>query len=149
MRIEAQDAKAWAEPSKFPTLSLDEDHLNALETEIFARLNAVYDTTAWTDPDTTPAIVKVIISKLYVSWKYKQSFAEDLDQGNRYAYELEDNANMLMTGLIDGTIDIPGEVPINVTGSPSFYPTDASSAQEPTYYDSSLGPAQFSMGRVF
>lgn len=149
MRIEAQDAKAWAEPSKFPSIQLDEDFLDALETEILVKLNAVYDTSTWLDPDTTPAIVKVIIAKLYVSWKYKRAFAEDLDQGNRYAYELEDNAGALIDGLLDGTIDIPGEVPVNASGSPSFYPTDASSAAEPTYYDTSLGPNQFSMGRVF
>lgn len=148
-RIVAQDAKGWAEPTKMVVAQLDEDLLSALETEILTRLNAVYNTSAWTNDTNTPAIVKVVIAKMYVSWKYKQSFAEDLDQGNRYAYELEDNAKAILEGLLDGTIDIPGETPINESGQPAFYPTDASSAMCPTDYDSSLGPAHFSMGRVF
>jgi hypothetical protein len=148
-RIDAQMAQGWAERYKLPVEQLDEDLLDAVETEVLALIAAAYDTTTWVDVSTTPRIVQVVISKMYVSWLYKRSFAEDQDQGNRYAYELQNNANMLIEGLRDGTIDIPGVTPVISAGEPSFYPTDASSSQESTYYDPSLGPAQFSMGKVF
>jgi hypothetical protein len=61
---------------------------------------------------------------------------------------LKENAGMLIQGLIDGTIEIPG-VPPTSSPNPSFYPNDASSALEPTLEDPSLGPARFSMGKVF
>jgi hypothetical protein len=148
-RITPDDAQGWAESTKLTLSSLDASLLNQIEEEVIGRLNSVYTTSGWTDSTNTPALVKVIISKLYVAWFYDRQYSENQSEGNDYAILLRANAEMLMTGLIDGTIDLP-DVPVAGSGlGPAFYPNDASSAMEPTPEDPSLGPAKFSMGKVF
>jgi|SRR6185369_4903457 len=148
-RITPTDAQGWAESTKLSLSTLDVSLLDQIEAETLARIASAYDTTTWLDPTTTPKIVKVIIAKLYVAWFYDRQYSENQDQGNDYAAMLRTNAEMLITGLINGTIDIPGVTPVGSAGGPAFYPNDASSAQEPTSDDPSLGPAKFSMGKVF
>jgi hypothetical protein len=147
--ITPNDAQGWAESTKLVVSSLDASLLEQIESEIIARLNSIYNTTAWTTPNTTPRVVKTIIAKTYVAWFYDRQYSENQEQGNDYAAMLRQNAEMLMSGLIDGTIDIPGETPQGAGSGPSFYPNDASSAMEPTFDDPSLGPAKFSMGKMF
>lgn len=147
-RITPADAQGWAESTKLNVSNLDAFLVDAIETEILARLSTVYDTTVWTDNTNTPSLVKVIISKTYVSWIYDRAYSENQVEGNDYAVLLRANAEMLIIGLIQGIIDIPGVSPIG-SGVPGYYPNDASSAQLPTSEDPSLGPSYFSMGKVF
>jgi hypothetical protein len=148
-RIEAIDAQGWGEPTKLDLSTLDLYLLNQIETEVLGRLSGAFTTTTWTNSSNTPALVKVIIAKMYVSWFYDRQYSENQDEGNDYAAMLRANAEMLITGLLDGTIELPeAEAPSNA-GKPAFYPNDASSAMEPTPEDRSLGPAKFSMGKVF
>jgi hypothetical protein len=148
-RITPDDAQGWGEATKLNLSTLDASLLNQIETEIISRLNSAYDTTLWVDDLTTPDLVRVIIAKLYVAFFYDRQYSENQDEGNDYAALLRANAEMLMTGLIDGTIDIPGVPQVGSGLGASYYPNDASSALEPTTEDPSLGPARFSMGRVF
>jgi hypothetical protein len=77
-----------------------------------------------------------------------RQYSEDVGtQENTYALKLDANAEMLIAGILDGSIEIPGT--ISTTTDPAYYPTDASSAQDPTDLDPSLGPAKFSMTTVF
>lgn len=147
-RITVEEVRGWVEVTKLNVQDLDLNFLPQLETELFAKIGSVYDTTTWVDPATTPDIVRVIITKLYAGWIYDRAYSENQAESNPYAAMLKDNAAMLIQGLIDGTIEIPGVTPSSVP-NPSFYPNDASSALEPTLEDPSLGPARFSMGRVF
>lgn len=147
--ITSSDAQGWAESTKLNLSALDVSLLGQIETEVIARLNSIYTTTAWISPTTTPSVVKVIIAKMYVAWFYDRQYSENQDEGNDYAAMLRANAEMLMSGLIDGTIGIPGETPTGAGSGASFYPNDASSALSPTFDDPSLGPAHFSMGKVF
>jgi hypothetical protein len=145
--ITVAEAQAWVEGTKLTLATLDsalEDHI---ATEVIVRLSSTTDTSLWLTELTTPKIVRTIISKFYVAWLYDRQYSEDIEQGNNYADRLKANAEMLMLGLLDGTIELPGVE--DVSGSPAFYPTDASSALEPTYDDPSLGPAAFSMGMRF
>ena len=146
--ITVPEVRGWLEPTKLPVNSLDLNFLPQIEVEVFARLGSVYDTTVWVDPDTTPGIVRVIITKLYAAWVYDRAYSENQGIANEYAAMLRNNAEMLLVGLIDGTIEIPGTIPIS-SPDPAFYPNDASSALSPTVDDPSLGPARFSMGKVF
>jgi hypothetical protein len=146
--ITVPEVKGWVETTKLPINQLDLNFLPQLEAEVFARLGAVYDTTLWLDPTTTPAIVRVVITKLYAAWIYDRAYSENQGVTNDYAAMLRSNAEMLITGLIDGTIEIPGVTPTS-SPDPAFYPNDASSALAPTTDDPSLGPARFSMGKVF
>lgn len=148
-RITPDDAQGWAEGTKLDLSTLDASLLNQIETEILGRLSSAYDSVLWVDDLTTPALIKVIIAKMYVSWFYDRQYSENQDEGNDYAALLRANAEALIGGLLDGTIDIP-EVPQVGSGlGASFYPNDASSALCPTYDDPSLGPARFSMGKSF
>lgn len=147
-RITLADAQGWAEGTKMTLSSLDVSLLGQLETEILSRIGSAVDTTTWIDDASTPDIVKVIIAKTYVSWVYNRQYSENQTEGNDYAALLLVNAESLIKGIIDGTIEIPDVVPIG-SGVPAFYPNDASSALEPTFDDPSLGPAKFSMGKVF
>jgi len=146
-RITAREAQAWVEGTKLTISTLDTDLLELLEEEVIQQLASITDTSIWIDSTSTPRLVRVIISKMYVAWLYDRAYSEDIEQGNNYADRLKDNAQMLMTGLLAGTIELPG-VP-DISGSPVFYPTDASSGMEPTSDDPSLGPAAFSMGMRF
>jgi len=86
----------------------------------------------------------------YAATYYERQYSED-DAGNPYATNLRAWADTLITGIVDGTIDLidePGQIsPANA--SVAFYPTDRSSSMEPTPEDRSLGPEVFSMGVVF
>lgn len=146
--ITAADAQGWGERTKLDLSTLDTDLLDQIESEVLARINSVYDTSLWISPATTPRLIRTIISKMYVSWFYDRQYSENQDEGNDYAALLRSNAEMLITGLLDGTIEIPGTT-ATTSQIASFYPNDASSAQQPTADDMSLGPAKFSMGRPF
>jgi hypothetical protein len=148
-RITLNGAQGWADRSKLTLSTLDLHLLDSIETEVISRLSSAYDTTTWLNADNTPAIVQVVICKYYVSWIYERAYSENQDSGSDYAAMLRVNAEMLISGLLDGTIDIPGVTPIGSGGGPAYYPNDASSALEPTFDDMSLGPAKFSMGKVF
>jgi hypothetical protein len=146
-RITVAMARAWAEGTKLVIDALDLDLLDHIENEVVARLNSIENTSTWIDSATTPPLVRTIITKLYVAWIYDRQYSEDIEEGSNYAERLRANAEALMLGLLDGTIELPGST--SETESPIFYPTDASSAQEPTFEDPSLGPATFSMGLRF
>ena len=86
---------------------------------------------------------------MFIAWLYRRQYSEDLgDNDASYAAQLEANANTIIVGIVDGSIEIPTE-PASNAGTPVFYPTDESSASDPTYDDPSLGPAKFSMSQVF
>jgi len=150
-RITQAEAQAWAEGTKFTvpdiTQPAQSELLAHIEEEVLARVGVVVDTTGWTTSGNTPKLVRTAISKLFVSFLYDRQYSEDVEDGNAWAARLATNAEMLITGIVDGTIEIPGIT--NDAGQPAFYPTDISSAREPTAEDPSLGPAKFSMGMIF
>lgn len=149
-RITLAEAQAWAEGTKFTISgSLATDELLAhIEEEVLRRVGVVVDTTSWVDETTTPKIVRTAISKLYVAYRYDRQYSEDImESGSAWSERLRMNAEMLITGIVDGTIEIPGTS--SEAGQPEFYPTDSSSMMQPTSSDPSLGPAAFSMGMVF
>lgn len=150
-RVTVSEIQAWLEPTKLtlgPLSATDQELLLHLEEEVLVRLTSVYTVTTWTDETNTPKIVRTIISKKFASWVVDKKYSENQEEGNDYAARLDANAEMLLTGLTENIIEIPGETASN-PNTPSFYPTDASSAMEPTRDDPSLGPARFSMGKVF
>lgn len=148
-RISVDDVKAWVENSKLDPQALDLDHLSQIEEETLARLNAVYDSTTWVDRASTPRLIQVIIAKMYTSWLYAKFYSENQSDPNLYGVKVGQNAEMLIQGILDGTILIPGLPPTNPVTA-TFYPNDASSAQCPGDNDDwSLGPAKFSMGKIF
>lgn len=147
--IALSDAQAWIEPTKL-TLSVIEPELEAqITTQIFSQLLGVFDTTAWVNPASTPAIVRSIIAMYYVAWVYDRAYSDDAE-ANAYAALLRSYADRNIAGLIAGNIELVELPDANVgVSSPSFFPNDASSAREPTQDSPSDGPPAFTMGTIF
>ncbi|MET0466940.1 MAG: hypothetical protein ABW007_27515 [Chitinophagaceae bacterium] len=151
-RVSDAEVGAWLEVTKLsiPGSGVeDSELLSHMEAEVLIRLSTVYDTSTWLDGVTTPKIVRTIISKMYASFLLDKAYSENQDGGNDYAARLQANADLLITGLVDGLITIPGIDPTVDQTEPSFYPNDASSAQRPTADDMSLGGPWFSLGQAF
>lgn len=151
MRIVLADGQAWAESTKLPFSSLDTNLLNQVETQVITKLTSCgVDTdiiATWTNPTNTPEIVKSIIAMSYVAWYYDRQYSEEQTEGNDYAALLREHAKMLLQGICDGTIEIP-DVP-SLAGKPAFFPTDESSASQPTELEPELGGPYFNMSRGF
>jgi hypothetical protein len=147
--IDIADAQAWAEAIKLPISALDANLEHSVAVTALAKLAVAFDTTSWISPGTTPDIVQQIIGMEYVAGyiNRSQSSEEDL---NEYALWLWANGEALIEGLIAGTlvIDPTDSTPEDVS-SPLYYPTDASSAQEPNPDDMSLGGPAFTMGVIW
>jgi hypothetical protein len=150
-RITLVDAQAWAENTKLPFSVLDTALLNQVEIQVIARLQSCGIDAAliatWVDVSTTPDLVKSIISMMYVAWFYDRQYSEEQTEGNDYAAMLRNHAQMLLQGVCDGTIEIP-EAP-TIGGKPAFFPTDESSAAQPTCLQPELGGPYFNMSRGF
>lgn len=146
--ISVDDVQAWVESTKLSPSALDIDQLTQIESEVFARISSVYDTSVWVDRTSTPRLIQTIVAKMYTGWMYDKFYSENQSAPNQYSQLIKANAEMLIKGILSGVIEIPGVSPANTQGA-SFYPNDASSAQSPTSEDRSLGPSKFSMGSIF
>lgn len=152
-RVTVEEVRALAERTKLTVETLDTELLNHHEGLILSRLGAQIDAATlatWINPDTTPKLVRTIISYKYFAWFYFRQYSEDVGTTeNTYAEKLDASAEMLLMGILDGSIIIP-EVPANISGI-TFYPTDASSATDPKDVpsDPSVGPAAFSMTTTY
>jgi len=147
-RITVKQAQSWSEKTKLPITDLDTDLLTQIENQVLGELSSGFDTSTWLDTLSTPPIVQQVLSMLYVSWYYNRQYSEDQEHVNVYSTLLRAEAESLIQGLLAGSVIMPG-IPASTQESPSFYPDDASSAQQPTSDDRSLGDASFSMGAVF
>lgn len=152
VRITAADAQAWVDSNKLAidaTFLANDASLEAqIENNVIARLQDVFVTTTWVDSASTPLLVRTVISMMYVAAVYRRQISQVSAQTGFRTYPdwLEQSANLLLQGLIDGTYDIGQTI---TSGQPAFYPTDSSSAMDPSTDDQSLGDAHFSMGTVF
>lgn len=96
-----------------PHTKLDtDDHTDVRELEdtakgqVFARLSGLYDTSTWAGPDSTPVLVRSIISLLVAGRVYNRQFAEESADGNSYGQRRIDEAYMLLEGIIEGHYDL-------------------------------------------
>jgi hypothetical protein len=153
MRVTLEEVRALAERTKLAITTIDTELLNHYEEEILDRLGAQIDAATiatWAGPDTTPKLVRTIISRKYFAWFYFRQYSEDVGTNeNTYALKLDASAEMLLAGILDGSIIIPGMT--TDISTITFYPTDASTATDPKDVpsDPSVGPAAFSMTTTF
>lgn len=152
-RVTVEEVRALAERTKLTVLTIDTELLNHYEEEVIDRLSAQIDAATiatWLGPDTTPKLVRTIISRKYFAWFYFRQYSEDVGTSeNTYANKLDASAEMLIAGILDGSIIIPGfTVDISTI---TFYPSDVSTATDPKDApdDPSVGPAAFSMTTTF
>lgn len=145
--ISVEDAQAWSEPTKLDLgSSLDWELEEQIASQVLGKVAQAFDTSSWLDRPTTPTVVRSIIAMYYTAWYYDRTFSSD-NEANVYAEKLRAAADAYLQNILEGLTPIDGVV--TSTGSPVFYPTDASSAMEPTVDDPSLGPPKFSMGTVW
>lgn len=148
--ITLAEVQAWLERTKLTLTSLDDSMEAQVASKVLARVASAYPTqvSSWVDYLTTPTLLRSIMAMQYAGWFYDRQYSEN-PEDNSYADRLRAEAESLLVGIIDGTVDVP-EVPgLPEITNPEFYPTDASSAARPTWEDPSLGPAKFSMGKIF
>jgi len=148
-RVTLAEIQGWLEPVKLTLPSIDAELLANLEEETLAKISTVYDVTGWTNSTNTPKLIRTIISKYYASWIMDRFYSENQDEGNDYAKRLCDNADSIVMSILNRTIIIPEVPSSSVSDAASYYPNDASSAQEPTIDNPSLGGPYFSLGRSF
>ena len=148
--ITVREAKAWADKFKLDLTALDSDLEESVASQVLARLSPAYDTSIWTNESNTPTLVRSIISMVYMAWYYQRTYSEDTDIST-YGILLLERADALIENIISGKTALVDAVPIGgaTAGTASFYPTDASSAQESTYSDPSLGGPRFTMGTIW
>jgi hypothetical protein len=138
--ITLQEAQAWGEKTKLAPAwqnGLDAALLAQVQVEVLGWVASVADTSTWIDSDSTPALVKTIIAKIYVAWLIDRQYSEDEDL-SAYATLLRTTAMALQDAILDSSVDIPGVI-VEADGLPSSYPTDTDPADGP----------YFRMDRVF
>jgi hypothetical protein len=146
--IAIQEAQAWAEKSKLDLgTALDGELEATVASQVISTIAQAYDVTSWITVATTPKLVRSVIAMMYVAWYYDRTYSEDADLSS-YGALLRERADALIVAIVAGNVVLP-ELPTTDVGSPSFYPTDASSAQSPTCDDPSLGPEKFTMGVIW
>jgi hypothetical protein len=149
MNIHFNEAQAWAERTKLDLGTSLEGWLESqVSSQVLARVAQAYDTSSWVDETTTPQLVRTIIAMRYIAWIYARTYSDNSD-GDSYSDLLLSQSDAMLQNIIDGVTVIPDEDPTSDLSEPMFYPTDVSSASEPTLEDPSLGPAKFSMGIIF
>lgn len=152
-RVTVAEVQGWLDGAKITISSLDTELIANLEEETLDRLAVAYDISGWTNNSNTPKLIRTIISKYYASWLIDRFYSENLPDLSPYAKRLCDNADMVITGVINGQIIVKDSTGTTVTPAvsrgASFYPNDNSSAQTPTLDDPSLGGPYFSLGRAF
>ena len=151
--VTVDGVQAWLEQTKLTLASLDTELEDAISTTVLARVGYAYDISGWTDVNTTPNLIRKIIAIKYAAAHYAKTYSEDSDLSD-YAVYLDKMADTLLDGVVSGAleiVDLGSGVEFESSGDPAFYPNDASSALDPRdpNFDTSVGPAAFSMGQIF
>jgi hypothetical protein len=157
--INVSDAQSFLENTKANLTSLDTTLENEWATYVLGRLadtylDPIFGIQTWIDTTTTPQLVKMAIAMLYAGWYYDRQFSEEDTGTTSYGAELRANAELLIEGIISGSILLVELLPYMAETAPVFYPTDASSTTDALLEntdcdDNSLGPPKFGMSKVF
>ena len=147
--ITLSEANAWLEPTKLTLSTIDAALEQQVVNLVYGRLANAFDTSSWVNESTTPVLVRTIIAMHYVAWTYDRTYSDDAD-ANAYARLLRQYADVNIQGLIDGNLELIESPTANDDrGKPVFFPTDASSANEPTSDRPSDGGPAFTMGTIW
>lgn len=146
--VTAQDVQNWLEPSKL-RINSDDDLVEEIHARsiVLGALQTRFDTSSWVEADSTPRLIRTIISMLVAAYRYNQAYSETLgEQSQSYADKLEERAYLLLQQVVDGqlVLEEATDGPA-VDGTLSFYPTDSSTAKD----DEEDAGIMFTMGRKF
>lgn len=152
--IEVADIQQWLENTKLDVSSIDAALEITCQEEVYGRLATKYDVTSWVDVNTTPELVKIIVSMLYAGRLWNRTFQSSSSKAGGYGDKLIARADMLLQGVMEGLYDIVdtmGETasPTSEEG-PSFFPDDSATelaVTDPTHEDAA--PRGITMGQMF
>lgn len=156
--ITTSQVQTWLESTKLTITSLDAGLEAQVSGEVLGRLTETYAqyVPLWVDSSTTPEVVQQVIAMMYAGWAYDRAYAEVVSQtpGPSYGVTLRTWAVALMNDIIRGGVSIAEIEPNQPAVAPVFYPTDVSSTWEAVRAnsdcnDQSLGPAKFTIDKVF
>lgn len=132
-RVTPDDVQVYLDDDLFPIPENDQfPEEQSYADMVFARLGQAYDTTAWLNTASTPALVRRILAMLIAANRYNKKHAEDDDAGNKYAYKLENRAWDLVKLILEDQAVLYDATLLEIAelNDPRFWPTDATGASD-------------------
>jgi hypothetical protein len=152
LHVEASEVQQWLQRSKLMVDSVDAELEATAWARVASALDTRFDTSTWLTAETTPQLVRGVVSMFIAAWVYKRAFAESsVDVAGTYGTGLESSAMSLLGGLVDGSTSLPGYEEVASSQAPVFWPTDAATmvAEEEGADADGAAVRVFSMGRTF
>jgi hypothetical protein len=154
--VQLSEVQQWLEGTKLTLGALDADLTDTAQVQVLSALQAIFDTSLWIGPTETPALVRKIISLYIAGWTYARQYSEaTAENKNVYASWLCQRADVLLAGLVAGTLTLAEDPDAGASNEPSFWPNDTTgSSQQYDGAGEAIGgqydqDIKFSMGKVF
>lgn len=156
--ITTTQVQTWLESTKLTVASIDAGLEAQVANEVLGRLTQTYSqfVSNWVDATSTPVVVQQVMAMMYAGWFYDRAYSEVISDGRSASYgaTLKNWALSLLTDIIRGSVSITEIEPNQPAVAPAFYPNDVSSTSLAVLVntdcdDQSLGPAKFTVDKVF
>lgn len=137
--ITTDEVQAWLSTDRLQLEATDDlPEESAVSNDVLARISAIgHDVSAWISPSTTPSTVKDVIALRVAAYRILKVYA-DQEEESAYAARLLKWAEDILTGILDGSVEMIEDPLIAGTTAPLFFPTDASSIDEPVKFTMSI-----------
>lgn len=157
--VSLEEIQQWLERTRLSVDAIDEHLQETAKELVFSRTSRAFDQSGWVDADSSPALIRKIISMYIASWTYQRTYAESVGEGtNAYAAKLEAMAESLLKGLEEGTVQLTDVSSIDdtQTQTPSYWPNENTgntqqydAANTPLGLDQYSEDIKFTMGAIF
>jgi hypothetical protein len=104
--VSLAEVQAWLETTRANLEQLDSQLEASIADQVLARVALSYDVASWDSLATTPKLVRKIIAMKYASWHYQRAYSEDADTTNEYALMLNAQAETLLEGVVNGSLEL-------------------------------------------
>jgi hypothetical protein len=111
--IDLTDVNAWLEQVKTQVVEVEDALAGQLADTVIGAVSQRYSVGSWVDPESTPLLIRRIISMFYAGYFYHRTFSNNSEPGV-YGDRLLADAQILLDGVANGTISIPADVSIPV-----------------------------------
>lgn len=111
--INETDVNAWLEQQKTQVTEIEDALAGQIADTVIGSVSQRYRVGSWLAPESTPLLIKRIISMFYAGYFYHRTFSNDSEPGV-YGDRLLADAQVLLDGVVNGTINIPSDVSIPV-----------------------------------
>ncbi len=147
-----EDVQSWFTEDRLLLEADDEltEEIN-VSNEVLSQVASRYDVSIWVTRATTPSLIKSVISARVAAIRYREHYADQLDNEPNYADWLDKWFMMTLDGIISGQIQLLDATDLTEaldSAGPVYWPTDASSIDDPPFGPGE-GPPAFAMGKVF